>query len=85
MCMMPGQKHIDDDNDDNLYLIEKPVNTFVNKADTDHACLIGSTLLMEILDIIGRESKPRNSDFHQNNFLSSREYQTHDKHSVKFS
>ena len=35
--------------------------------------------------IVGRESKPCNSDFFQNNFLSTREYQTHGAHSVKFS
>ena len=27
-----------------FYLIETPVNAFVNKADTDQACLIESTL-----------------------------------------
>ena len=32
--------------------------------------------------IVGRESKPHNSDFYQNNFLSTREYQTHGTHSV---
>ena len=35
--------------------------------------------------IVGGESKPCNSDFYQNNFLSTREYQTHGPHSVKFS
>ena len=35
--------------------------------------------------IVGRGSKPRNSDFYQNDFLSTREYQTHGAHSVKFS
>ena len=35
--------------------------------------------------IIGRESKPRNSDFNPNDFLSTREYQTRGAHSVKFS
>ena len=34
---------------------------------------------------VGQESKPRNSDFYQNNFLSMQEYQTHGAHSVKFS
>ena len=27
-----------------FYLIETPVNSFVNKAETEQACLIGSTL-----------------------------------------
>ena len=31
------------------------------------------------------ESKSRNSDFYQNDFLSSQEYQTHGAYSVKFS
>ena len=35
--------------------------------------------------IVSRESKPRNSDFYLNDFLSTREYQTHGAHSVKFS
>ena len=29
------------------------------------------------------ESKPRNSDFYQNGFLSTREYQMHSTHSFK--
>ena len=37
------------------------------------------------LQIVGRESKPHNSDFYQNDFLSMREYQTHGAQSVKFS
>ena len=34
--------------------------------------------------IVGRESKPGNSDFYQNDFLSMQKYQTHGAHSVKF-
>ena len=33
--------------------------------------------------IVGRESKPRNSDFYQNDFLSMRDYQTHGANSVE--
>ena len=36
-------------------------------------------------DIVGWESKLRNSDFYQNDFLSTRENQMHGAHSVKFS
>ena len=35
--------------------------------------------------IVGRELKPRNSDFYQNDFLSRWEYSPHGTHSVKFS
>ena len=40
---------------------------------------------LKIEHIVGWESKPRNSDFYQNDFLSTREYQTHGAHSVEFS
>ena len=40
--------------------------------------------LVEI-DIVSRESKPPNYDFYQNDFLSTRKYQTNGTHSVKFS
>ena len=36
-------------------------------------------------NLFGGVSKPYNSDFYQNNFLSTREYQTHGAHSVEFS
>ena len=35
--------------------------------------------------IVCRESKPRNSDFYQTDFLSTWEYQTHGAHYVEFS
>ena len=34
--------------------------------------------------IVGLESKPHNSDFYQNDFLSKREYKKHTAHFVKF-
>ena len=37
------------------------------------------------LHIVGQESNPGNSEFYQNNFLSTREYLTHGAHSVRFS
>ena len=47
-----------------------------------------ATLLAEpstFSQIVSRESKPFNSDFYQNNFLSTWEYQMHGAHSVEFS
>ena len=35
--------------------------------------------------VVGRESKPCNSDFYQNDFLSMQEYQMHGGHSDEFS
>ena len=35
--------------------------------------------------IVGQESKPFNSDFYQNDVLSTQEYQTHGVRSVKLS
>ena len=38
-----------------------------------------------LLYIVDWESKPPNSDFYQNDFLLTREYQTHGAHSIKLS
>ena len=39
---------------------------------------------VSVVLIVGRESKPLNSEFYQNDFLSMREYQMHGAHSIKF-
>ena len=47
-----------------------------------HLICYSFTLLIWYIN--SRESKPHSSDFYQNNFLSTREYQTHGAHSVNF-
>ena len=46
---------------------------------------VSSCMAYVSVHIVGRQSKPRNSDFYQNDFLSSQEYQTNVAHSDKFS
>ena len=49
------------------------------------AACVFAFLTLWMPHIVSRLSKPYNSDFYQNNFLSTLEYQTHGAHSVKFS
>ena len=55
-----------------------------SQKDRDRTLKDKETLLEEVKYIVGQESKPCNSDFCVNDFLSMREYQAHGAHSVKF-